>query len=483
MNCKFCDAQLEEGVSLCPICGKENAEESVEIPEEAAVCEESGEEAEIAVNEEISVNEEMTVAEEVPAEEMTAAEEMPVEIQEESAEQPPKKTKTWVKVVAIVSALAIALVLAGSIYFGVKGFTPTAKSYTVSDEKAEKAQHTVVATVGDLGLTNSELQVFYWQAVEEFYNYYGYYLDASVLDLSKPLDTQFYDAEAGITWQKYFLDNALSVWSRYAALNMAGVEAGYQLDAESQAYLDSMMEQMATGAAEQGFASANEMIQASMGAACEESGYFSFLSTNIYAGQYLNSLYESLVPTMEEIEAYYAANETALNQQGIAKDGGVTVDVRHILLCPQGGTADENGKVTYSEEEWEQCRIKAQELLDQWKAEDGTEEGFAQYAMNHTEDPGSMSTGGLYTDVYVGQMVEPFENWCFDASRQHGDTGLVQTNYGYHIMYFVESREIWIGSVQDTIISERSMAIVNEAVAKWPLEVKDNKIVLGNVTK
>ena len=478
MNCKFCNAELAEDVTLCPVCGKENAEDAAAMAEEI-VCQEAD-----------SFEAEETL-EETPAEIAEASAEEPVEeATEETLEEPmeetveaPKKRKTWVKVVAIVCALAIALVLAGSIYFAAKGAAPAAKSYTVSDEKAVKAQHTVVATVGDYGLTNSELQVFYWQAVEEFYNYYGYYLDASVLDLEQPLDTQYYDEESGITWQKYFLDSALSVWSRYAALCMAGKEAGYQLDAESQEYLDSMTEQLATGAAEQGYASANEMIQASMGAACEESGYYSFLSTNIYAGQYLNSLYDSLVPTMEEIEAYYAANEETLNQQGIANDGSITVDVRHILICPQGGTEDENGTVTYSEAEWEQCRVEAQELLDKWQAEDGTEEGFAQYAMDYTEDPGSMSTGGLYTDVYVGQMVEPFENWCFDESRQYGDTGLVQTSYGYHIMYFVESREVWIGSVQDAILSERSMEIVNEAVAKWPLEVKDNKIVLSNITE
>ena len=470
MNCKFCNAELAEEVTLCPVCGKENAEEAVEMAEDV-VCQETDVFTDEETTEEIM---------EDPAEESMAE---AVEETEEEITEEPRKTKTWVKVVAVVCALAIALVLAGSIYFGIKGSTPAAKSYTVSDEKAEKAQHIVVATVGDLGLTNSELQVFYWQAVEEFYNYYGYYLDASVLDLSKPLDTQFYNEEAGITWQKYFMDSAISVWSRYAALNMAAKEAGFQLDAESQAYLDSMMEQMTSGASQQGYASVNEMIQASMGPACEEAGYFSFLSTNIYAGQYLNSLYDSLVPTMEEIEAYYAANEEALNQQGIVNDGSITVDVRHILIHPQGGTEDEKGTVTYSEAEWEQCRMKAQELLDKWQAEDGTEEGFAQYAMNYTEDPGSMSTGGLYTDVYVGQMVEPFENWCFDESRQYGDTGLVQSNYGYHIMYFVESREIWVGRVQDAIISERSMAIVNEAVTKWPVEIKDNKIVLGDITK
>ena len=76
-------------------------------------------------------------------------------------------------------------------------------------------------------------------------------------------------------------------------------------------------------------------------------------------------------------------------------------------------------------------------------------------------------------------MVAPFEEWCFDESRQYGDTGLVRTSYGYHIMYFVGSEEIWVGDVQDVMMNERSLAITNEAVAKWPMEVNKKKIVLG----
>ena len=33
-------------------------------------------------------------------------------------------------------------------------------------------------------------------------------------------------------------------------------------------------------------------------------------------------------------------------------------------------------------------------------------------------------------------MVDPFENWCYDASRKAGDTGIVESDYGYHVMYF-----------------------------------------------
>ena len=30
-----------------------------------------------------------------------------------------------------------------------------------------------------------------------------------------------------------------------------------------------------------------------------------------------------------------------------------------------------------------------------------------------------------------------FNDWCFDAARKTGDTDIVETSYGYHIIYFV----------------------------------------------
>ena len=466
MNCKFCNAELEEGLTLCPACGKDNAEEIVteEIAEEI-VTEETQEE----VVKEISEEELTVLAEEAVAEES----------EEVVEEAPVKKTSLWVKILAVVGALALVAVLVAAVFYGVNR-APKAESFTVSAQKADSVRDTVVATVGDFELTNNELQVFYWQGVEEFYNYYGYYIDSSILDLSKPLDTQFYDEASGVTWQRHFLDNALTTWSRYAALGMHAKEEGFDLSEETKAELETMPQQLEDMAVAYQYANAEEMLKADMGIVCNVDGYLAFLTTNLLAGQYLDSIYDSLVPTDAQIEAYYVENEEMLNTQGISKDNGITVDARHILICPKGGTEDENGTITYSEEEWEACREQAQMLLDQWLAEDGTEEGFAQYATMYTEDPGSMASGGLYTDMYEGQMVAPFEDWCFDASRQYGDSGLVKTTYGYHIMYFVESREIWISNVRDLMISDNSMAIVNAASAKWPVDVNYKKIALGD---
>ncbi len=114
------------------------------------------------------------------------------------------------------------------------------------------------------------------------------------------------------------------------------------------------------------------------------------------------------------------------------------VDVRHILIFPEGATSSTVTSQEWSDEAWAYAENKAQEILNTYLAGELTEEAFGELAKEHSAD-GSASAGGLYEDVYVGQMVQNFEDWCFDSIRKSGDTGIVKTEYGYHVMYFVRS--------------------------------------------
>ena len=100
------------------------------------------------------------------------------------------------------------------------------------------------------------------------------------------------------------------------------------------------------------------------------------------------------------------------------------------------GTTDDSGNTTYSDEEKATARKAAMEILDTFNAGEKTEEAFAALATEKTTDPGSKENGGLYEDVYPGQMVTAFNDWCFDAARVVGETGIVETEYGCHVMYF-----------------------------------------------
>lgn len=131
---------------------------------------------------------------------------------------------------------------------------------------------------------------------------------------------------------------------------------------------------------------------------------------------------------METITAFYVVLFTG-------KDENLTnlVNVRHILVGFEG-EAQEDG--TYSDEVKEAAKTKAEEILNEWKSGDANEDSFAALANEKSTDNGSNTNGGLYENVYPGQMVAAFNDWCFDASRKPGDTDIVETNYGYHVMYF-----------------------------------------------
>jgi prepilin-type N-terminal cleavage/methylation domain-containing protein len=117
------------------------------------------------------------------------------------------------------------------------------------------------------------------------------------------------------------------------------------------------------------------------------------------------------------------------------------VNVRHILVSFEGGTYNSStGSYTYTDD-MAAAKAKAEELLAQWQAGEATEETFIELAKQNSSD-GNAQDGGLYEKVYPGQMVPTYNDWCFDASRKAGDTGIVKTDFGYHIMYFVGQADI-----------------------------------------
>ncbi len=147
-------------------------------------------------------------------------------------------------------------------------------------------------------------------------------------------------------------------------------------------------------------------------------------------------------------------------------------DVRHILIqFPEKNTngsatstKDENGKTisTITDETKKQTKAKAQAILDEY-LKNPTEDNFAKLAKEKTEDPGSKETGGLYEGVMNdGKYVKSFTDWSIDESRKPGDTGIVETEYGYHIMYYVKSTgENW----RTAIVTALAGAEIEETVA------------------
>lgn len=149
-----------------------------------------------------------------------------------------------------------------------------------------------------------------------------------------------------------------------------------------------------------------------------------------------------------------------------------TVNVRHILIAPEN--ADENAQaVDATESQWNAAYSKAESILNEWKSGDATEDSFAALVADNSTDTGSTENGGLYEDVATGEMVDPFSNWCFDSSRKAGDTAIVMTEYGYHIMYFVGANNelIWYHSAEQDLINENSTSATDKLEEAYTLKV------------
>ena len=100
------------------------------------------------------------------------------------------------------------------------------------------------------------------------------------------------------------------------------------------------------------------------------------------------------------------------------------------------------------------AKATAEQIYADWKSGAKTQDSFAELAKEKSSDTGSLENGGLYESVYPGQMVPEFDAWIFDKSRKPGDTGIVGTDYGYHIMYFVGAGEdYWKVQVKDVLVT------------------------------
>lgn len=147
---------------------------------------------------------------------------------------------------------------------------------------------------------------------------------------------------------------------------------------------------------------------------------------------------------VEQINGYYVLMFNSRNDNAFP-----LANVRHILVAFQGGTADPTtGMAVYTDEEKAAAKTTAEEIYNEWKNGAATEDSFAALA-NEKSDDGDGTTGGLYEDIFPGQMVSAFENWCFEGHKV-GDTGIVETEYGYHIMFYSGDSET---TYRDLLIS------------------------------
>ena len=476
-----------------------------------------------------------------------------------NAEQAEKMTEKQLaeqkeaKKLKLYTTLAVVILVALVVFAAYTGISRAVTNSGIRE------RNTVALTIGDNKISNAELNYYYINTVNQFYNQYGNYIGITGLDVTKPLNEQIQSTEEKQTWADYFLDTAIDNVKATYVLAAEAKANGYNLPEDAVAGIDTAMDSLELYATAYGYPNVKTYVKAMYGNGATMDGLRNYYEMSELARNYQLHYMDSLTYTDDQLRAaeadnfgkyssynynYYYLNafnfiekeseetteytaeqkaEGAKKAEAAAKalttgittveafdaaiaalpmnaeissaasfgsedasygsifagyadwmadpsrkagdmtyeanistddDGNETINgyyvamfnsrndntyalanVRHILVAFEGGSYNSTtGITTYTDEEKATAKAAAEAILNEWKAGAATEDSFAALA-NEKSDDGDGTTGGLYEDVYPGQMVAAFEDWCFD-NRKAGDTGIVETEYGYHVMFY-----------------------------------------------
>ena len=505
-----------------------------------------------------------------------------------NAEQAAKMTEKQLaeqkeaKKLKLYSTLAVVVLIALVVFAAYVGISRTVINSGIRE------RNTVALTIGENKISNAELNYYFIDSVNQFYNENGSYAALFGLDLTKPLNENVLNEETGETWADDFLNAAIeNIKATYALCDEAKAN-GYTLPEEASDEIDSAIDTLELYATAYGYPNVKSYVKAMYGNGANVEGLRNYYEMTELATHYQQHYQESLTYSADEIRAadnadpkqynsynynYYYLNATRFIEGETDENGSYTAEqkaagvkaaeeaakaltdgidtveafnaaiaalpvnaenttaasyastdvsyssmfagyadwvadasrkegdmtyvaststttddngntteqingyyvvmfgscndnnfplanVRHILVAFEGGTYNSTtGAYDYSEDEKKAAWDAAEAILAEWKSGEATEESFAALA-NEKSDDGDGTTGGLYEDIYPGQMVAAFENWCFEGHKP-GDTGIVETEYGCHVMYYSGDSETLY---RDHLINS---ALISEAFSAW----------------
>ena len=169
------------------------------------------------------------------------------------------------------------------------------------------------------------------------------------------------------------------------------------------------------------------------------------------------------------------------------RDNQYPVNVRQILFMVTDG-ADSDATETETGHTDAEAKKLAEDALAKWKKGKATDASFAALATKLTEDTGSAENGGLYENVTKdSNYVEPFLNWCFADGRKKGDTGIIKTDYGYHVMYLSSKSKdpVWKNTVRDALASAKFDKYIESTIKSDETKVSEHwvKVVKKRIQK
>ncbi len=330
---------------------------------------------------------------------------------QQQAQKEAKKLKTMT--IAFIAILAVIIAAFGWMLVD---------SYLKVNGVLEKK--TIVATIDGTELNTVEFSYYYADAVDNYYqNAYNQYgtstkilLLSYGLDITKPLNKQE-NPETGDTWANYFIEIALGNAKSDIALYNKAIADGFDPNSED---VNAIVDNEANNLMWNGYfaGSVDNYLRSVYCNGATEEGYLDYVRRNAVAATYYNEHKDGLTYTASDIETYTADR---YHEFSAFSYNYYTISYTKYLKAEEG-TKDENGTVTYTDEQKAAAREAARkdaETLAQCTSLEAFNLAIASLSFNKDLETPAISTGSK--DVLYSTLKEEYGKWLGEEGRKEFD--------------------------------------------------------------
>jgi len=167
------------------------------------------------------------------------------------------------------------------------------------------------------------------------------------------------------------------------------------------------------------------------------------------------SLFSDLITTPEGLRIVKLEEKRAKTNE-FTGETDREVKASHLLICYKGA---------------EKCQsdLSQEEALKKIKniKKQATPDNFTELVKKHSTEPGAEKIGGDLGWFSRGDMVKPFSDTVFDSQETGTISYVVETKFGYHLIYKQDERKAKEYKIDDILIKTKSKSEYAEPDTKW----------------
>lgn len=318
------------------------------------------------------------------------------------------------------------------------------------DQKSEietviDTEDNYVATIDEERITQSEFKFFLGQTKGQMESYA---MQTGVTDMNEYWNTEI----DGKSPKEIAKEETLNNIQVYKIELIKAIDNNITFDDSEKVELEQKWDEIISNNG--GIDVITETIKQRFGITLEQ--YRQVFDDSMMIDKYMNVKKDEIEVSQDEIDKYY-------------EDDLETVTVSHVLFS----TIDNSTKEPLSDDKIQIAQKNSEDVLARVNAG----EDINELAKELSEDPGATENSGDYSFKKDGRMAAEFQQWAFD--NEIGDTGIVKTQFGYHVMKKIAE------SSKEEAIDDIKVSEISNIIQEWrndpKYEIQKNESIYNSI--